>query len=115
MKGLIEYAGINEIWEKLTSTNTINTYIQNASEEQVLGMISAIFEQGLVGTCLYTPETILQEFGIDVEALYKKIDESKAMGALDDIGFECESCNWWYEVGEGDGEKCQQCLNGEED
>jgi len=34
---------------------------------------------------------------------------------LDSELFMCDDCGWWAEVGEGDGEKCEDCSDDEDE
>lgn len=56
-----------------------------------------IFEDSLVGTCMETPDSILEAYGLSREFLTELgVDVDKA---VDEVAEECEVCGWWYEAG----------------
>jgi len=109
------YTDINVIYNELHNEQKMSEYLATASEEEILTMVGAIFEQSLAGTCMQTWERCLEGYNIVLEDLFKVVKERTVTELLDELVFECDGCGWWCTTGEandGDGEVlCDDCMD----
>lgn len=94
----------NEIY---LNSNNIEENLSKIEDSELEKMIETVFSEDLMGNCRSENEILNDYFKPNTLSRIAKLDYSKI---VDEIGFECGICNWWYPVGEGDGEFCDSCL-----
>jgi hypothetical protein len=59
----------------------------------------------LQGTC-NTLDSVLEEYGLDVGELTLELCQD-----LDEITMMCDTCGWWCEPSEMEGDTCEDCRD----
>jgi hypothetical protein len=108
---------VNELYE-MAQNRIIDEFIFESSKEEILDALGRIFYHELLGSCMNTMESVLEEYGLSNELLYSKVTEDEVSTALDDNVFVCDNCGWWYEAGEKnilfDNGFCSDCSDEQE-
>lgn len=99
---------LNEIFE-MSENNTLIDYMKTTSHEENIEIVGMIFSS-LVGTCLPTMDTMLDDYGLNVGILVSLgFQELEIYEILDENALVCEECGWWESPDMMEDCVCSEC------
>lgn len=106
---------LNEIFE-MSENLALVKHMENLSHEENIQILSTIFSS-LVGTCMPTMDTILDDYGLDVEILITRLgfQELEVYEILDENALMCEDCGWWESPDMMEDGVCYECRRDRDD